>query len=250
MPFAVRGFLLALVVCLHVVGAAALSRLSVVSQHSEEPSILRASWIEGSSPPASPFLPPSPSTQAAEPPPAVRPAPPSARSGKAPGRRTRARVPEVLQPKPAAAQSALAPAAVDIAPAVPAASGDSVLNPNIDVSAATAAMADGVAGGRREEGRNEDYVGPDFNVSYFSNPEPEYPSLSLRLREQGLVKLRVHVTVEGRAGEVALHTSSGFERLDKAALDAVRRWKFRPARRAGTPVAGWVLVPVRFELHG
>jgi protein TonB len=108
-------------------------------------------------------------------------------------------------------------------------------------------VADGTVGG--EGDWNRDYVGPDFNAGYLSNPEPEYPFQSRRLREQGLVKLRVHVTAEGRADEVTLHLSSGYDRLDRAALDAVRRWRFRPARRAGTPVAGWVVVPVRFELQ-
>jgi protein TonB len=118
----------------------------------------------------------------------------------------------------------------------------------------SAAVADGIAGGGRggETGEglgNGDYVGPDYNVSYFSNPKPEYPSWSRRQREQGLVKLRVHVTVQGRADEVAVHKGSGFERLDKAAAEAVWRWRFRPAQRGGTPVAGWVVVPVRFELQ-
>jgi protein TonB len=149
-------------------------------------------------------------------------------------------VPVPSQAKPPAAQSALVPAL-----AVPVALSDSLSSQSTDASSA------GAAGGKVGEGdRSENYVAPDFNVAYFSNPEPKYPSLSRRLREQGLVKLRVHVTAEGRAGEVTLHTSSGFERLDKAALEAVRLWRFRPARRAGTPVAGWVVVPVRFELQG
>lgn len=89
----------------------------------------------------------------------------------------------------------------------------------------------------------------DFSANDLFNPKPVYPVLSRRLREQGVVKLRVHVTAEGTAGEVTLHASSGHERLDKAALDAVKRWRFRPVQQAGTPVAGWVIVPVQFELR-
>ena len=151
-----------------------------------------------------------------------------------------------------AVSAAAVPAVVDTAPEAPVdASSDPTPTSHMDVSAA--ATASEATGGERkseERGWGKDYVGPDFNVSYFSNPEPEYPSLSRRQREQGLVKLRVHVTEEGRAGEVTLHMSSGYERLDRAALDAVRRWRFRPAQRAGTPVSGWVVVPVRFELQG
>ncbi|MCL2162016.1 MAG: energy transducer TonB [Betaproteobacteria bacterium] len=251
-PPAVRGFLLVLVVCLHVAGAAALSRMSWASELGEERAVLRASWIED----APSLSPPSASIQAAEPLSAPQSSLAPRRSAQEPERRTRSEAPAPLQ------LPAVQPAPEDIPPAVaaePVASEDP--DPRTDISTTMAALAAGetvageTAGGegenRGEEGRQSgDYVGPNFNVSYFSNPEPDYPSASRRLREQGLVKLRVHVTVEGRAGEVTLHTSSGFDRLDRAALDAVKRWRFRPARRAGTPVAGWVVVPVRFELHG
>jgi len=246
-PLAARGSLLVLVACLHVAGAAALSRLSELPRQSEAATILRASWIER---PASPFSqPPSAEPPAEEPLPVVRPAPRPARTPER--RQARPRVPAPSQPP--AVQSA--PATVDAlpsAPAEPSASEDS--SPHIDISAAVAVVVGGMADGERKAqgwggGRDGDYVGPDFKANYLSNPEPEYPPRSRRLREQGLVKLRVHVTVEGRAGEVTLHTSSGFERLDRAALDAVKRWRFRPAQQAGMPVAGWVIVPVRFELH-
>ena len=60
--------------------------------------------------------------------------------------------------------------------------------------------------------------------------------------------LRVHVTADGNATEVQLHASSGSSRLDQSALDAVRRWKFVPAKRGPDPVAAWVLVPIAFTL--
>jgi len=238
-PLAVRGFLLVLVAFLHVAGAAALTHLSEPMRHDEEPSILRASWIED---PVSSPLPLLPAMQPAKPLPVARSAPSPIQP--------RVRAPS--QPQPPAVQSASVPVAVDTAPAVPVVQDDSAPAPSIDVFAAIGAA---VAGGTIEESKDErgsggNYVGPNFNVSYFSNPEPEYPSQSRRLREQGLVKLRVHVTEQGRTGEVALHKSSGYNRLDKAAMDAVWRWRFHPAQRAGTPVAGWVVVPIRFELQG
>lgn len=89
---------------------------------------------------------------------------------------------------------------------------------------------------------------PDFSASQLGNPGPAYPFLSRRAKEQGVVTLRVLVTEAGRAGEIRVETSSGFERLDKAALATVKRWKFLPARQAGKAVAAWVLVPVTFAL--
>ncbi|MCL2589564.1 MAG: energy transducer TonB [Betaproteobacteria bacterium] len=242
-PLVVRGFLLILVACLHVAGAAVLSNLSSSTHHDEEPMILRASWIENPLP-ASSLLSPSLVPRSTEPLPITRPVPPLIRP----------RTPTPSRPQPAAVQSAIIPAAVDAAPAVPV-EPPTQANSSIDVSlAVTAAVAGGTfdrSGDDRsgEGNQDKDYAGPDSNVSYFSNPEPEYPPQSRRLREQGLVKLRVHVTEQGRAGEVMLYKSSGYERLDKAALNAVWQWRFRPAQRAGTPVAGWVVVPFRFELQ-
>lgn len=66
--------------------------------------------------------------------------------------------------------------------------------------------------------------------------------------EEGKVTLRVHVGAGGQAMEVRLHASSGSARLDDAAQEAVRNWRFVPATQAGVPVAAWVLVPVGFRL--
>ena len=85
--------------------------------------------------------------------------------------------------------------------------------------------------------------------NYLRNPPPKYPAESRKLREEGVVLLRVAVTAEGRAGSVQLQRSSGFERLDSAALNAVRNWEFNPARVGLTPVASAVEVPVRFGLN-
>ena len=61
--------------------------------------------------------------------------------------------------------------------------------------------------------------------------------------------LRVEVLPDGRAGSVTIGLSSGFGSLDKAAFDAVRRWRFHPAHRHGRPIAATVRVPVRFALN-
>jgi protein TonB len=89
---------------------------------------------------------------------------------------------------------------------------------------------------------------PRFDADYLDNPKPHYPPLSRRLGEQGRVVLRVQVDAAGAATEVQLHASSGYERLDAAALATVRRWKFVPARRGSEPVAAGVLVPIVFSL--
>jgi protein TonB len=89
---------------------------------------------------------------------------------------------------------------------------------------------------------------PSSNADYLNNPAPQYPPLSKRLREQGLVLLSVFVSAEGAAMQVELRRSSGFERLDTVAIETVKRWKFVPGKRDGVAQAMWVNVPIVFEL--
>jgi protein TonB len=91
---------------------------------------------------------------------------------------------------------------------------------------------------------------PRFDAAYLHNPPPSYPAQSRRLGETGRVILRVLVTAGGAAERVELRTSSGSHRLDSAALNAVQRWKFIPARQGDIPVSAWVLVPILFTLEG
>ena len=93
-------------------------------------------------------------------------------------------------------------------------------------------------------------IPPNFNADYLHNPPPAYPPASRRLGEQGRVVLRVLVSADGQPEQVDVRTSSGSPRLDTAALDTVRRWKFVPARQGERPVAAWVLVPISFRLEG
>lgn len=90
---------------------------------------------------------------------------------------------------------------------------------------------------------------PVFSAEYLNNPAPAYPRLSRRLGEQGKVLLRVRVTVEGRAAQILEAQSSGSARLDEAARQAVRQWRFVPAQRGGRAVEAWVIVPIVFTLE-
>ncbi|MCB1895878.1 MAG: energy transducer TonB [Zoogloeaceae bacterium] len=88
-----------------------------------------------------------------------------------------------------------------------------------------------------------------FDAAYLANPRPAYPAQSRRLGEQGTVVLRVRVATDGAAANVTLHRSSGFVRLDRAAIDAVSRWRFVPARLGEDAIASWVQVPIAFTLE-
>ena len=90
---------------------------------------------------------------------------------------------------------------------------------------------------------------PRFDAAYLRNPAPVYPLLARRLGEQGQVLLRVRVSQAGAAEVIEIASASGFARLDQAAVEAVRRWRFVPARRGMQGTAAWVLVPIAFKLE-
>jgi protein TonB len=60
----------------------------------------------------------------------------------------------------------------------------------------------------------------------------------------------VLVNPDGRADQVQVQSPSGFARLDGAARETVRHWKFVPAKRGAEPVPAWVLIPISFKLEG
>jgi len=63
------------------------------------------------------------------------------------------------------------------------------------------------------------------------------------------VLLRVRVLASGKPAEIQIHQSSGREALDEAAVRAVKRWSFVPAKRGDVAREGWVTVPLDFRLN-
>ena len=90
---------------------------------------------------------------------------------------------------------------------------------------------------------------PSTQADYLNNPKPAYPALSRRLGEQGRAVVRVLIGADGLPQKAELHTSSGFERLDRAALDTVMRWRYVPGKRGDVPEAMWFNVPLNFVLE-
>lgn len=79
------------------------------------------------------------------------------------------------------------------------------------------------------------------------NPSAPYPADSRANGEQGTVMLRVRTSPEGRPLAVTVQQSSGYERLDRSAVDTVWKWKFKPTPDDGSVV--WREVPVRFVIR-
>jgi protein TonB len=79
--------------------------------------------------------------------------------------------------------------------------------------------------------------------------DPVYPSASRRDGEQGRGVFRVLVDENGKPQDVQVMTSTGFPRLDTAALEAIRKWAFSPAMQNGQKVKSWTRVQVAFQLQ-
>jgi protein TonB len=88
------------------------------------------------------------------------------------------------------------------------------------------------------------------SVEYVRAPAPAYPRESSRRREHGTVVLRVLVDPAGHPAQIQVERSSGFERLDVAAREAVQKALFRPHEVNGVAQAAQVLIPIEFTRRG
>ena len=179
---------------------------------------------------------PEPRIQPPAPPP--KPAQPVTRAAPAQA----AQKPATIAPQPATVVAQAAPAT---APS-PAASPNAPAALPSPPATATAAVAGPAPAAPPVPSRVEL---PSSNADYLNNPKPAYPPLSKRLGEQGKVVVRVFIGADGTAQQAQVQQSSGFDRLDQAALSTVLKWRYVPGKRAGVPEAMWFNVPINFVLE-
>jgi len=107
-----------------------------------------------------------------------------------------------------------------------------------------AATDEGLSGNK-----GDGFIAPEFQLGSANNPIPRYPR---RARQQGLegrVVIRLTVAADGTPARISILQSSGYAILDRAAVRTFRDWRFRPATRAGIPVASSLDVPISFRLR-
>jgi protein TonB len=92
-------------------------------------------------------------------------------------------------------------------------------------------------------------LGSELSVACPERSPPRYPPASRRLGEEGTVVLRVELDEHGKVCAAQVSSSSGFARLDAAAVAAVRSWQCHPAQRDGQPVRAVALQPFKFILQ-
>ena len=90
---------------------------------------------------------------------------------------------------------------------------------------------------------------PRAEAGQLTNPAPTYPSLSRRLREEGIVVLEILIVADGTVGEIKIKSSSGFKRLDAAAVNAVKQWRYQAATQGNKKIDFWYEQPVEFNLR-
>ncbi|MFP5433347.1 MAG: energy transducer TonB, partial [Alphaproteobacteria bacterium] len=91
--------------------------------------------------------------------------------------------------------------------------------------------------------------GGDIGTQMVSGKPPRYPIESRRKREQGTVVLQLILGVDGTVETIMVSQSSGFSRLDNAARDAVKHWRWKPTLRDGQPMRVRGLVEIPFVLR-
>jgi TonB family protein len=84
---------------------------------------------------------------------------------------------------------------------------------------------------------------------YIENPKPAYPLEARQEGYHGKVLLKVEVLTNGRVGNVEVEKSSGYEVLDQAALEAIKTWRFIPAKRGKVPMRSWINILITFQLQ-
>ena len=151
--------------------------------------------------------------------------------------------PQARTPAPPQATPALTPTPVAVP--VMATAAPSTAAPTVPAAATAATSA---ATGNPRPTATAAVVLPSSDADYLNNPAPTYPSMSRRMGEQGTVLVRAFINTDGRAEKAEIRTSSGYSRLDDAALAAVQRWRYVPGQRAGLAEAMWFNVPIRFLL--
>ena len=90
----------------------------------------------------------------------------------------------------------------------------------------------------------------ELSVDCPERSAPDYPRLSMRMNEEGKVILRVELGEDGRVAHVEVISSSGYQRLDNAALSTVKTWRCKPAISNGKAVRAVALQPFNFVMEG
>ena len=106
--------------------------------------------------------------------------------------------------------------------------------------------------GRSENKANGDTYNLNTVIAYplyKENTPPVYPEIARVSGYEGIVLVSAEILPDGRVGNMRIRKSSGYAILDQSAIEAVKPWKFEPAKKSGNPFTVWVELPIKFILH-
>jgi protein TonB len=117
-------------------------------------------------------------------------------------------------------------------------------SPQAEVRVDATEVEDDTSVGSKPDSRGDSAVA----IPQEGNPKPPYPEFARRRGYEGRVRIKVEVLASGKVGRIWVKESSGYEILDRSALETIRDWRFIPARFGGIPVKSTVIIPVKFQL--
>ncbi|MBP1709988.1 MAG: tonB periplasmic protein [Deltaproteobacteria bacterium] len=112
----------------------------------------------------------------------------------------------------------------------------------------TVANSQSPASGMKGHTAGREAAGSDSQPLYRENPPPGYPDIARQQGYEGVVLVGAEILVNGRVGEAVIRKSSGYAVLDQSAIQAVKTWKFEPAKKSGIPYKTWAELPVKFVI--
>jgi len=100
-----------------------------------------------------------------------------------------------------------------------------------------------------------DNTGPESFFAFDSPPQavrtvsPDYPDLARQAEAEGRVWIRVTIDETGRVIKAEVENSEVIPSLEKAAIDAAKKWLFKPAKQRDVPVKSQIMIPFNFSLR-
>ena len=242
MEWRLTGWPIWLSVGLHALGLAAASSVGAIARHSPERTVVPVEIVRVEPPPERPRMPPRATSEPSR----LLPSAPTYQNlmqDPAP------RVARTHDPAPAAPDRRFMASAAVPGPPLPIPDA-----PGVGGLLLPAPEIPGAPSGSTRAGRGLAKATGE-GVTSLARPlggyqtTPRYPEAARREGIEGVVTLRFQVLATGKVGTVQVQHSAGRDDLDQAAVEAVRTWRFEPARRGKEAITVWVTLPVRFALH-
>ncbi len=122
--------------------------------------------------------------------------------------------------------------------------------PSAQAASSNNEMQAQLSGGKAQSaGSSNGTADADYKSEGLRNAQPRYPIYARKMHQEGVVIVTAEVLTDGSATDVRMAASSGIKLLDEAALEAVKQWRFIPAKKDGVPYVQRLRIPVTFSLN-